>query len=96
MTDRHSLTNYFKQPTLNARQARWVNFLSGFDFEIKHLKGKENRAADALSRKVHYIYEVSFSEVRTTFNELIKEVAKLDPEYKFLWQQAQISNNNEQ
>eukprot|EP00253_Pinus_taeda_P012189 PITA_12189 len=41
--DHHSLTNYFSQPTLNARQARWVDFLSGFDFEIKHLQGKENK-----------------------------------------------------
>eukprot|EP00253_Pinus_taeda_P012645 PITA_12645 len=40
LTDHHSLTNYFSQPTLNARQARWVDFLSGFDFEIKHLQGK--------------------------------------------------------
>eukprot|EP00253_Pinus_taeda_P010363 PITA_10363 len=50
-TDHHSLTNYFSQPTLNARQARWVDFLSGFDFDIKHLQGKENKVADALSRK---------------------------------------------
>eukprot|EP00253_Pinus_taeda_P012699 PITA_12699 len=42
LTDHHSLTNYFSQPTLNARQAHWADFLSGFDFDIKHLKGKEN------------------------------------------------------
>lgn len=41
MTDHHNLINYFKQPTLNARQARGVDFLSEFDFEIKHLKGKK-------------------------------------------------------
>lgn len=63
MTDHHILTNYFRQSTLNDRQARWVNFLRGFDFEIKHLKDKENRVTYDLSRKVHYIYEVSFSEV---------------------------------
>eukprot|EP00253_Pinus_taeda_P002210 PITA_02210 len=42
LTDHHSLTNYFSQPTLNMRQARWTDFLSGFEIEIKHLKGKEN------------------------------------------------------
>ena len=41
LTDHHSLTNYFSQPTLNARQARWVEFLSGFDFDIKHCRGKK-------------------------------------------------------
>eukprot|EP00253_Pinus_taeda_P020519 PITA_20519 len=29
LTDHHSLTNYFSQPTLNTRQARWADFLSG-------------------------------------------------------------------
>ena len=56
LTDHHSLTNYFSQPTLNARQAQCVEFLSGFDFNIKHLQGKENRVADALNRKVQSLY----------------------------------------
>lgn len=42
MIDHHSLTNYFKQPTLNVRKDDWADLLSEFDFEIKHLKGKEN------------------------------------------------------
>jgi len=73
MADQHSLTNYFKQPTLNARQAHWVVFLTKFDFEIKHLKGKENQVADALSQKANCIYEVSFNKVCTTFKEKIKK-----------------------
>ena len=31
----------FDQPTLNARQARWLEFLCEFDFEIKHIKEKK-------------------------------------------------------
>ena len=73
----HSLTNYFKQPTMNARQARWIDFLSEFDFDIKHLKGKEKQVVDALSRKINCIYEVSFSEAHTTFKEHIKEKHKI-------------------
>ena len=50
-------------PTLNVRKARWLEFLCEFDFEIKHIKGKENKLADALSRKVqemHVAYLSSF------------------------------------
>ena len=42
----------FDQPTLNARKARWLDFLCEFDFEIKNIKGKNNKVIDALSRKV--------------------------------------------
>jgi hypothetical protein len=34
------MKNLFGQPTLNARQTRWLEFLSEYDFEIKHIKGK--------------------------------------------------------
>ena len=40
-TDHCGLKYLFDQPTLNARQARWMEFLCEFDFEIKHIKGKE-------------------------------------------------------
>ena len=78
LTDHHSLTNYFSQPTLNARQARWADFLSGFDFEIKHLKGKENRVADALSRKTHCLCELSASKWQSSLIEQIKTAADLN------------------
>jgi hypothetical protein len=39
---------------LNARQARWAEELSSFDFKIEHIKGKENKVADALSRRADY------------------------------------------
>ena len=32
-TDHYGLKNLFDQPTLNARQARWLEFLCQFDFE---------------------------------------------------------------
>eukprot|EP00253_Pinus_taeda_P015903 PITA_15903 len=90
-TDHHSLTNYFSQPTLNARQARWVDFLSGFDFDIKHLQGKENKVADALSRKVQNLYEISISGWKSPFLEIIKEIADQDTEYQELKSQLQQS-----
>ena len=39
-TYHYGLKYLFDQTTLNARQARWLEFLCEFDFEIKHIKGK--------------------------------------------------------
>ena len=36
--------------TFSRRNARWLEFLSQFTFEIEHIKGRENVVADALSR----------------------------------------------
>eukprot|EP00253_Pinus_taeda_P021805 PITA_21805 len=93
LTDHHSLTNYFSQPTLNARQGRWADFLSGFDFKIKHLKGKENRVADALSRKVQCLCELSVSKWQNTLFDKIKSTTNQDVEYQQLKQQVQQSVN---
>jgi len=55
---------------------------------MKHLKGKENHVGDALSRKLHCIYEVLMSQVSSNILEIIKEVVSKDPEYNFLWLQT--------
>ena len=38
------------QPNLSKRQARWLDFIAEFDFEIVHRPGKSNVVADALPR----------------------------------------------
>jgi hypothetical protein len=38
--DHCDLKHFFGQPTLNSRQTRWLEFLSEYDFEIKHIKEK--------------------------------------------------------
>ena len=58
-TDHCGLKYLFDQPTLNARKARWMEFLCEFYFEIKDIKGKENKVADALSMKVHEMHAAS-------------------------------------
>lgn len=88
LTDHHSLINYFIQSTLNVRPARWVDFLSGFEFDIKHLKGKENQVADALSRNLQCLYEISFSEWKIPFEEMIKKSAEQDIVYQQIKQKV--------
>ena len=56
MSDNISLKYLFDQQNLNARQASWFSFLSEYDFEIKHIKMKENKFADALSRHTSLLF----------------------------------------
>jgi hypothetical protein len=49
--DHQSLKHLFTQRDLNARQRRWSEFMSEYDFGISYIKGKKNVVADALSRR---------------------------------------------
>jgi hypothetical protein len=51
----------FEQSTLNARKTRWMEFLSEYNFDNKHIKGKENKVVDALSRRVHLMHATTVS-----------------------------------
>ena len=66
-TDHISLKYFFSQPNLNARQARWLCFLSEFEFEINNIKGKENKIVDALSIHVHYMIASNGSNEKEDF-----------------------------
>ena len=46
--DNMILKYLLKEPDLNARQDRWLAFLSEYHFELKHIKGKERKVVDAL------------------------------------------------
>ena len=51
----HKNLQYWKSPQhINCRIAREVLELSEYDYEIHHVKGKENARADALSRQPDY------------------------------------------
>ena len=48
-----NLKYLFDQPSLNSRQVIWLEFLCEFDLENNHIKGKENKVVNALSKKFH-------------------------------------------
>jgi hypothetical protein len=60
-TNHIGLKYVFEQSTLNARKTRWLEFLSEYDFDIDHMKGKENTFANALSRRVHLMHATTVS-----------------------------------
>jgi hypothetical protein len=55
-TNHSGLKYLFEQPTLNANQIRWLESLNEYDFDIKYIKGKENKVVDAVSRRVHQMH----------------------------------------
>ena len=76
-----SLKDLFEQVDLNARQAIWLDFLSEHHFELKHIKGKENKVINALSRWAHMIYEVTLSQTDVDLHEKIRAANWVDPLY---------------
>ena len=72
----------FDQPTLNARKARCLEFLCEFDFEIKHIKWKENKVADALHKKVQEMRVASLSIFQSDLRQQIVSHAARDELYE--------------
>ncbi len=47
----HKALEFFKNATTpNNRQIRWLEYMSRFDYDVRHVPGRENKVADCLSR----------------------------------------------
>jgi hypothetical protein len=79
--DHNGLKYLFDQPNVNARQSRWLEFLFDYDFDIKHIKGKENKVDDALSRRVHELHATTISMYQTDIKRKILDVSNTDLQY---------------
>ena len=51
VTNHKGLEHFMTTKKLTPRQARWVEFLSKFNFVVTYQTGKKNEKADALTRK---------------------------------------------
>ena len=74
-TDHESLTRFFSQPQLTARQHRWNAFLEPLRLRLRHIPGRANVVADALSR-----YSVRRVEVGTLRVGTLS-AAGIDPDF---------------
>jgi hypothetical protein len=78
----HSGLKYlFEQPSLNVRKNRWLEFLSKYDFDIKSIKGKNNKVVDALNRRVHEMHVTTISMCISDLKRRILQGLALDEHY---------------
>jgi hypothetical protein len=76
VTDHKALEFFKTQRCLNNRQARWMEFLARFDFDITYVKGETNLVVDALSR----YYESDNWDESQDAPQYVNADARLDPE----------------
>ncbi|SCV70157.1 BQ2448_1551 [Microbotryum intermedium] len=67
LTDHESLKYLKTQENLSKRQARWVEHLADYDFDITYIPGGENNVADAMSR-------YSFPQVESDSVQVVSEM----------------------
>ena len=85
-SDHKNLTRWREPQQLNRRQARWMLYMTRFNYQIKHLPGAKNTLADALSRRPDHTPEGLDNEdliaipsenfIAFLSEDLIKEIAQ--------------------
>jgi hypothetical protein len=58
-----------------------MEFMSEDDFEIKHIKGKENQVVDALRRREHEMHIASISMYRNDLKDKIIAATNSNQQY---------------
>jgi len=76
VTDHKALEFFKTQRCLSNRQARWMEFLVRFNYDIMYVKGKTNLVANALSR----YHENDHWDKATDKSQYVNTDLCLDPE----------------
>ncbi|GAU19157.1 hypothetical protein TSUD_79800 [Trifolium subterraneum] len=83
-TDQKSLRSLMEQSLQTPEQQEWLHKFLGYDFTIEYKPGKDNMAADALSR----IMTLSWSEPKCHFIEEVKIALQNDTQMKDIMQKS--------
>lgn len=79
-TDQRSLKSLMDQSLQTPEQQAWLHKFLGYDFKIEYKPGKDNQAADALSR----MFMLAWSEPHSIFLEELRARLISDPHLKQL------------
>jgi hypothetical protein len=94
LMDNSGVKYLFTQPDLNASQARWLAFLREFDFEVIHIKGKENKVTYALRRRVHGLFQININRGKSNLEQRIRRTGINDENYANIMAELQNSTTN--
>lgn len=79
-TDQKSLKYLMEQRITTPFQHMWLSKLMGYTFEIQYKQGKENVAADALSRVTgSQLLQITLSQPHHSFNDSLRLLWSTDP-----------------
>ena len=92
ITDHASLEYIKTQHNLSRRQARWLETLQSFDFEVRYRPGKTNVVADALSRQSH-LAAISTLTTQLTKDASLKEMYHEDEYFRNVLEALQHSSD---
>ncbi|KAJ8000232.1 hypothetical protein DPEC_G00202700 [Dallia pectoralis] len=73
-TDNNPLTYILTKAKLDAYEQRWVSKLAAYTFDLKHVAGKKNTVADALSRDP-FAKSISHRLITERYGNLLTEAA---------------------
>lgn len=71
MSNHNGMRYLFKKTNMNSRKVRWLDTLSEFDFDIRYIKGKENKVTDYLSIRLQVNHTVVMSSYGTYLQDQI-------------------------
>lgn len=91
-TDQKSLRNLMEQTLQTPEQQQWLHKFLGYDFIVEYKPGKENIAADALSRMM----ALTWSEPRFTIIQEIKTALQENPHLLDIMSKCSTSTQSHQ
>jgi hypothetical protein len=78
-TDNFALKHFATKAVPSPRQARWSDYLSRFDYEIKYVPGKLNKA-DGLSRRPDFETDLREEQTIIPLSRFINDISPLEAE----------------